>query len=234
MANPTRTNRMFDVVVASTALILSSPVMLLIALAILLETGRPLLFKQTRIGFKSRPFEIYKFRKFHQSARADGPLLTVRHDPRMTPLGRLLERTKLDELPQFYNVLKGDMAIVGPRPDTDVARAHLQGEYRALLDYKPGIFGPAQVAFRNAGKLYPADVHPHVFYCEKILPEKARLDLAYYPNRTLMGDMIWTLRGVLATAGLHPTVRDLPESRGPDRDPAEVVGVLGNAGGASL
>lgn len=205
------TGRFFDVAVATLALLVLSPLMLLIAAAILVENGWPVLFTQTRIGRGGRKFRIYKFRKFRtRDNRAVGPLLTVRDDPRMSRLGKLLERSKLDELPQFYNVLKGDMAIVGWRPDTEVGFEHLTGEYRALLEHKPGIFGPAQIAFRNAGALYPSHVHPHEFYRDVILPMKARLDLAYYPRRTLAGDFVWMLRGALAVVGLHPSLRELP------------------------
>ena len=115
-------------------------------------------FTQTRLGQGGTGFRIYKFRKFRCRDDGTGPLLTVRGDPRMSRVGSFLERTKLDELPQFLNILKGDMAIVGPRPDTSVAMDRLTGEYRAILDYRPGIFGPAQVAFRNAGNLYPERV----------------------------------------------------------------------------
>ena len=201
--------RVFDILMASAGLVVLGPLMLLIALAIVIESGRPVFFSQIRIGRNGTPFRIHKFRKFGPGADPGGPLLTVRNDPRMTRLGRLLERTKLDELPQFFNVLKGEMSIVGPRPDTNVAIQELLHKYSALLDHKPGIFGPSQVAFRNAGALYPTDVHPHVFYRNFILPIKASLDMAYYPQRTLFGDLVWTIRGIMAVIGIHPTLRQL-------------------------
>lgn len=207
-----RISRLVDILVAGFALLALAPAMLIIAAAIFLEMGRPIFFSQIRIGRNARPFRIYKFRKFCVDNDSAGPLLTVRNDPRMSRIGRLLERTKLDELPQFYNVLKGDMAMVGPRPDTAVAGDLLTGEFRALLSYKPGIFGPGQVALRNAGALYPPQVDATVFYREAIFPLKARLDLAYYPKRTIARDLLWMLRGVLAVLGLHPTLRQLPQS----------------------
>lgn len=209
-----RISRVVDVVLACCALLALSPVMLVISAAVLVTIGRPIIFSQTRFGQGGKPFRIYKFRKFHVGKDCPGPLLTVRNDPRMSRIGQLLERTKLDELPQFFNVLRGDMAIVGPRPDTDVAGDYLTGEYRALLDYKPGIFGPGQVALRNAGSLYPPQVDPHTFYRERIFPLKAHLDLSYYPNRTLLKDLGWIVRGVLAVVGLHSTIRQLPAARG--------------------
>lgn len=208
-------SRIVDVVIAGLALVILSPLMALIAAAIIVETGRPVFFTQTRLGQGGKWFRIIKFRKFHSRDDDTGPLLTVRGDSRMSRIGSVLERTKLDELPQFLNVLKGDMAIVGPRPDTSVATDRLTAEYRALLDYKPGIFGPAQIAFRNAGTLYPERMDRHAFYREAILPVKAALDLAYYPHRTLRGDLAWIVRGVLVVIGLYPTLRKLPAAPPP-------------------
>lgn len=203
-------SRIMDVVFAGLGLLVLSPLMALIAAAIIVETGRPVFFTQTRLGQGGKGFRIYKFRKFHSRDDDTGPLLTVRGDARMSRVGSFLERTKLDELPQFLNVLKGDMAIVGPRPETSVATDRLTAEYRALLDYRPGIFGPAQIAFRNAGTLYPERVDRHAFYREAILPVKAALDLAYYPHRTVLGDLAWIVRGILVVFGLYPTLRQLP------------------------
>lgn len=205
-------SRIVDIFVAVLGLVVLSPLMLVIAAAIVVEIGRPVFFAQTRLGHGGKEFRIYKFRKFCTREESSGPLLTIRNDPRMSRVGRLLERTKLDELPQFYNILKGDMAIVGPRPDTAVATDCFTGEYRALLDYKPGIFGPAQVAFRNAGTLYPASVDRHAFYRETIFPLKAALDLAYYPHRTLLKDLAWMIRGIMVVIGLHPTITQLPST----------------------
>jgi lipopolysaccharide/colanic/teichoic acid biosynthesis glycosyltransferase len=216
MANQTyileRISRAVDIIVAGVALILLSPVMLVIIVCIYAEIGRPVFFSQKRLGLNGEAFRIHKFRKFCVPNDAPGPLLTVRNDPRMSRIGGLLESSKLDELPQFYNVLKGDMAIVGPRPDNGVAGDCFIGKYRALLDHKPGIFGPGQTAFRTAGALYPPHVDRHEFYREVILPLKAEIDLSYYPRRTLLKDLLWMIRGILVVVGLYPTVRELPHA----------------------
>ena len=225
-------SRIMDVVIAGLALVVLSPLMALIAAAIIVETGRPVFFIQTRLGQGGKGFRIYKFRKFHSRDDDTGPLLTVRGDARMSRVGRFLERTKLDELPQFLNVLKGDMAIVGPRPDTSVATDRLTAEYRALLDYRPGIFGPAQIAFRNAGTLYPERVDRHAFYREAILPVKAALDLAYYPHRTLLGDLAWIVRGILVVFGLYPTLRQLPPAQPPLQTEAPLLPRISRLAGA--
>jgi hypothetical protein len=116
-------------------------------------------------------------------------------------VGKLLLRTKLDELPQLWNILNGEMSVVGPRPETP-AFADCFGEaYGKVLDYKPGIFGPSQVFFRNEGSLYPNDRDPERFYRDVLFPLKARIDLDYFPHRTMMGDLAWIFRGMLAVFG---------------------------------
>ncbi len=201
-----------DVLISGLALVILSPLMLVIVAALLVEIGWPVIYSQTRVGEGGRPFRIFKFRKFHVPNDAPGPLLTLRDDARMSRIGRILERSKLDELPQFWNVLIGDMAMVGPRPQNEISEGCFTSEYRALLRHRPGIFGPGQVAFRSEGSLYPPGVDRHAFYRETIFPLKAQLDLAYYPRRTLFSDMRWIIRGILAVLKLHPTIRDLSEA----------------------
>lgn len=207
-----RLRRVFDVALASGALVLLGPLMLLIALAILAETGRPILFAQTRLGQGGRRFSMYKFRKFGPEQGAQGCPLTMREDARMTPLGRILARTKLDELPQLLNILRGDMAVVGPRPESLAFADCFTGEMRRILDYRPGIFGPAQAGFRSECDLYPETSDPATFYREVLFPAKARIDLAYYPSRTFARDAGWIFRTLLSVV-LGPPAGD-PVSRG--------------------
>jgi lipopolysaccharide/colanic/teichoic acid biosynthesis glycosyltransferase len=205
-----RASRCLDILLASIGLVVLSPLMLLIAAAIVLEGGRTVFFAQTRLGQGGRHFRMYKFRKFRPSNGAGDLPLTLKNDARMTRVGRVLAVTKLDELPQLYNILMGDMAIVGPRPETLAFADCLSGAYGAVLDFKPGIFGPVQVAFRNENAFYPPQADPAQFYRETIFPLKADLDLSYYPRRTPRMDCVWIIRGVLAVLGLHPTMRELP------------------------
>lgn len=193
--------RALDVAVASIALLLAAPLMLAIAIIIYLDSPGPVLFSQTRIGRHGRPFRLHKFRKFVHGS-AGGPAVTLKDDPRMTRVGRVLERTKLDELPQLCNVLGGSMALVGPRPETLGFAGCFTGEARRLLNYAPGLFGPNQVLFRHECLMYPADEDPHRFYREVLFPAKAGIDLAYFPHRTLGSDLRWVVLGVLAAAGL--------------------------------
>src|SRR5690606_17811654 len=122
-----------------------------------LEDGRPILFRQMRIGQLGRPFRMLKFRKFRSECGAQGLPLTLEGDSRMTMVGRFLRATKFDELPQFWNVLVGDMAIIGPRPETPAFADCFTGGLERVLDHKPGIFGPSQAIFRNESTLFPID-----------------------------------------------------------------------------
>jgi lipopolysaccharide/colanic/teichoic acid biosynthesis glycosyltransferase len=195
--------RMFDVVAALAALIFCGPLMLLVALAILIDDGRPILFSQTRLGQFGRRFRIYKFRKFYKEAGTAGHALTVKGDQRMTRLGRFLERAKLDELPQLWNILRGDMSVVGPRPESLAFADCFAGAYRKILHHKPGIFGPNQALFRDEGRFYTAMQDPERFYREVLFPVKADKDLAYFGQRKLGSDIGWIVRGLLSVIGLR-------------------------------
>jgi len=186
-----------DVVVAASALIVLLPVMLLVAAAVRAETPGPVLFSQQRLGRYGRPFRLLKFRKFPDGPATQGPAVTVQGDARLTRVGRLLQQSKLDELPQFWNVLAGEMSLVGPRPESPRFTDCFREGYRALLQHRPGLFGPAQVLFRNESALFPAHGDPEEFYRRTLFPAKGRLDLAYYARANVLKDAAWLLRGVL-------------------------------------
>jgi len=192
--------RLFDVVVALTGIVCFLPILIPVVLAIRLDSPGPLFYAQNRLGQHGRIFRLYKFRKFHDGAT--GKAVTVRNDRRMTRVGRFLERTKIDEVPQLWNVLKGEMSIVGPRPETLDFADGFDGIYRGVLDHRPGIFGPNQVYFRNEGALFPDGIDPHEFYRAVLFPAKARIDLEYFPRRSLPQDVVWLARGVLAVFGV--------------------------------
>lgn len=194
--------RVFDIALAAAGLIVLLPVIVIVSLAILLESGRPILFIQVRLGKNGRHFKMYKFRKFSPKPDVAGCPLTVKGDPRMTRVGRILEASKIDEVPQLFNVLRGDMAFVGPRPESLAFADCFEGQFRAVLDHRPGIFGPSQVAFRSEGKLYPEGDDPTEFYRRVLFPTKASIDLSYFRHRTFPGDLAWILRGFLAVFGV--------------------------------
>lgn len=198
--------RIMDPIIASAGLVLLGPIMMLVGLAIWIDSGRPIFFSQVRLGQSGRPFRIHKFRKFHKESGTAGCGVTIKDDGRLTRLGNFLERTKLDELPQLWNILKGDMSAVGPRPESlDFADCFTRS-YLRVLEHKPGIFGPNQFYFRDEGSLYPHECDREIFYREVLFPLKADIDLAYFAHRTIAADIGWIICGVLAIFG----VRRLP------------------------
>jgi len=146
-------SRLLDAVLAAAALVALWPLLLAGAIAVRLSSPGPVLFVQWRLGREGRPFRLYKFRSMFQDApdhrNADGSAYSGEDDPRLTPLGRWLRRTSLDELPQLFNVLRGDMALVGPRPDLVDQLAYYTDEERAKLAVRPGLTGLAQISGRN-------------------------------------------------------------------------------------
>ena len=142
--------RLIDTVMALTALLVLAPVWLLAALAIALESGRPVLFQQTRLGLHGRAFNMLKFRSMHQDAATTGPYFTAANDTRITRVGRFIRRTSIDELPQLVNVLRGDMSLVGPRPDVPAQRSlYSDADWAQRCSVRPGITGLAQALLRS-------------------------------------------------------------------------------------
>ena len=193
--------RALDIGGSVTALVIFSPLMLVIAAAIYLESGWPVLFAQYRIGQHGRPFRILKFRKFTTANGSSGMPLTLQDDARLTRVGRILRVAKFDELPQLWNVLKGQMSIVGPRPESLAFSGCFCDGFEAVLQFKPGIFGPSQAAFRAESEFYPSAADLDSFYKNVLFPLKALIDLKYYPNRTIFSDLVWIGASVLATLG---------------------------------
>ena len=186
--------RTLDIACAGLAAFLLAPVALIVTLAIWIEGGRSILFSQLRLGQNSRPFRMHKFRKFRVDCDDCGCPLTMHDDGRLTGVGRVLAATKLDELPQLWNVLRGDMSLVGPRPESLAFSDCFRNGFEKIHKHKPGIFGPCQVLFRNESRLYPAGVAAVEFYRHVLFPTKAKIDLAYFEHRTLVSDLGWILR----------------------------------------
>jgi lipopolysaccharide/colanic/teichoic acid biosynthesis glycosyltransferase len=183
--------------------------MVAIAVMIVIEDGGPVFFEQTRLGFDGRPFGMYKFRKFKSDCGTSGAPLTVEGDSRMTRIGRFLAATKLDELPQLWNILKGDMAVVGPRPESMVFADCFKNGYEEILQHKPGLVGPSQVVFRHEAKLYPADEDPSIFYRRVLFPAKAVLDLAYFKRRTIGSDLRLMAQSALTIFNIQPSLSQM-------------------------
>lgn len=188
--------RAVDIALAIVGMLVGAPLMALIAIAIKLDSPGRVIFSQERLGKGGKTFRMHKFRKFPDSWGDKGSGVTVAGDARMTRLGKLLERSKFDELPQLWNILKGDMSFVGPRPESLRFANLFTGDLAHVHDFIPGIFGPNQVAYRNESEMYPPDRDPDVFYREELFPAKARNDIAYFSRATIMTDLLWIMRGV--------------------------------------
>jgi lipopolysaccharide/colanic/teichoic acid biosynthesis glycosyltransferase len=189
--------RALDLTVAAVLLIVLAPFILFVAAAIRVESAGGAFYRCRRVGKNGRELWMLKFRKMYDGA--GGPALAVPHDERFTRLGSLLARTKLDELPQLWNVLMGEMSLVGPRPE-DPGFVELYPEpYDAILAVRPGITGLSQLAFaRESEVLDPADRMGH--YVQGILPQKMHMDRLYAAERSLVMDLKilwWTLRAVV-------------------------------------
>jgi lipopolysaccharide/colanic/teichoic acid biosynthesis glycosyltransferase len=179
--------RAIDIAVSVAGLVVLSPLFALIALGVTIDSGKPVFFSQIRVGRNFRSFRIWKFR----SMRADraGPSITVTGDERITRVGRLLRTLKLDELPQLWNVLAGDMSLVGPRPELPEYVEMFRGRYRMILTVRPGITDLASVRYRNEEFVLLQAANPHAEYVGRVLP--AKLDLAedYVRKRSLSLDL---------------------------------------------
>ncbi len=147
----------------------------------------PVLFKQVRAGRKGRPFTICKFRTM--SLNHNGNTISVKGESRITPLGAILRKYKLDELPELWNVLKGDMSFVGPRPDMPEYASRLTGEERQILELRPGITGPATLEYANEEEILASVPDPQKYNDEVIWPDKVRKNLQYYHNHSFAGDL---------------------------------------------
>jgi lipopolysaccharide/colanic/teichoic acid biosynthesis glycosyltransferase len=184
--------RLLDLLFSLVGLILLSPLLLLLALWIKLDSPGPVLYRGKRVGKESSVFDMYKFRTMVVEADRLGPAVSYKDDPRITRVGRFLRRTKLDELPQFLNVLKGEMSLVGPRPEDPSYVALYTREQRRVLSVKPGITGPTQLQYRDEASMLDGESVDDD-YVSRIMPQKLKLDLEYVRNRSLLLDlkMLW-------------------------------------------
>ena len=186
--------RLFDLAGAALGLILMLPLGLLICLCIKLADGGPVFYRQVRLGRFGRPFHIWKFRSMRVEAGRPGCSLTRGEDPRITRLGRILRRTKLDELPQLWNVLAGEMSFVGPRPEVPQYVEHYTPEQRQVLNCKPGITDLASLLFRNEEALLRGAADVEQFYLRYCLPKKIELNRQYMERAGVLQDLWIILR----------------------------------------
>ena len=189
--------RLLDVLAAGVLLLLLSPLIAVVAVAIKLDSRGPVFYRCRRVGRGGRELPMLKFRKMHDDAT--GPALTVTRDARLTRTGRLLARSKIDEVPQLWNVLKGEMSLVGPRPEDPSFVALRPDDFQVILLVRPGITGLSQLAFAKESELLDPS-NRLADYLERFLPQKIALDRLYVARRTIWLDLnilVWTLAAVV-------------------------------------
>jgi lipopolysaccharide/colanic/teichoic acid biosynthesis glycosyltransferase len=191
------TRRVFDTVAAGLGLMVLAPLLLLIAALVKLGDRGAILHRATRMGRQGRTFTLYKFRTMAADAHLAGPAVTVRADPRVTAIGRPLRASKLDELPQLFNVIRGDMALVGPRPEDPRYLRYYTKEQREVLSVRPGITSPASIRFRSEEEILSGEDWERT-YVGEVLPAKLALELRYLERRSLWADLLLLAQTVMA------------------------------------
>lgn len=188
--------RVMDILIGTALLVALFPAGVSIALLVRISSRGPILYAATRVGKGGRVFHMLKFRSMRSGADRLGPAVTGAGDPRVTAVGRILRATKLDELPQLINVLRGDMSLVGPRPEAPQYVSLYDERQRGVLAVRPGVTGPTQLHYRHEERLLAVgDVERA--YCDRVLPRKLEMDLTYVETRSLSNDF----RLLLATVG---------------------------------
>ncbi len=194
---PAMLKRASDVILCSAALLVLSPMLIVISSLIALIDGLPVLYTQERLGRLGRPFNILKFRTMLAQPLAGAAIVTQAGDQRITRLGFILRRSKLDELPQILNVLRGDMSIVGPRPEApELAKLWGERERQIILSVRPGMTDPATLELIDEENLLARSADPHRSYVDDLLPLKQALYVTYVENRNFRGDLALIARTI--------------------------------------
>jgi lipopolysaccharide/colanic/teichoic acid biosynthesis glycosyltransferase len=193
--------RLIDVVIALLILPMLSPLFVLASLAIVVESPGNPFYRGLRIGKGGKPFRMWKFRTMVNNADRIGGAITSPHDSRITRVGWFLRKTKLDELPQFFNLLVGDVTLIGPRPESPGIVEQYTPEQRRVLDVKPGITGPTQVCYTLVeAEVIPENEDPERFYVKRLLNDKLCSDLEYISTRTFFSDCRVVLQTIVLIA----------------------------------
>lgn len=192
--------RAFDIFFAAGALLVLAPLLIVVALWVKFDSSGPVFFRQPRVGLRGCMFAIYKFRTMRVDTRADGPQITVGTDPRITPSGAFLRKYKIDEFPQFINVVLGDMSVVGPRPEVARYVALYPGATRELvLSVRPGITDLASIEYRDENDLLGRSADPETTYVTEVMPAKLAYCERYVRERSFIGDLAIIRRSFMAS-----------------------------------
>ncbi len=198
MCDPTA-KRAIDCILCLVALPLAIILIMVSSIFLYIESPGPVIFKQKRLGRDRKYFMMYKIRKFHPDESEFGRGYTLASDTRCTKVGLILEKLKFDELPQLYNILVGDMAIVGPRPITLFFEDEYQSKYDQLFQYRPGIFGPNQILYRNEGQLLSEQGDPEHYYRTILVKDKAERDIKYFSETNCFRQYLLIAKGIYST-----------------------------------
>lgn len=190
--------RGLDIFASFCGLVLLAPLLLIVALAIKADSPGPVFFRQERIGKGFRPFRMYKFRTMVKDASLKGGLLTSGCDARITRIGKILRRTKIDELPQLINILCGEMSLVGPRPEVRRYVELFRKNYETILTVRPGITDPASLKYRDESAILGQFENPEQEYIQRVLPDKLRLGEEYVRKSSLALDLALILQTIRA------------------------------------
>jgi len=192
-----KSKRLFDLFFTLLGLPFLLPLFFIIGLLIKLEDGGSIFFIQKRIGYKGKSFLMWKFRTMIVDAEKKGTLITIGKDPRITRVGYCLRKFKLDELPQLFNVLKGEMSLVGPRPEVEKYVMLYTPEQRQVLNLIPGMTDPASIKYVNENEILAQAEDPERVYIEKVMPEKIKLNLEYAKTASCWRDFLVVIKTVL-------------------------------------
>jgi lipopolysaccharide/colanic/teichoic acid biosynthesis glycosyltransferase len=206
--------RSIDIILSLIGLVLLGPILALIVLAIRSTTSGPVFYRGIRVGSSGRRFDMVKFRTMRVDTEQVGGSSTPDDDSRVTRVGAFLRRYKLDELPQLWNVLVGDMSLVGPRPQVSWVVEQYADEEKVLLTVRPGITDPASLRFANEGEILRGYADPDRAYMELIHPEKMRLSIDYVKNHSLLADLKIIVATVGVAVGRRPVATSLPGQDG--------------------
>jgi lipopolysaccharide/colanic/teichoic acid biosynthesis glycosyltransferase len=189
--------RLLDLAFATLSLIGLLPLVMLCALLARIQSPGPIIYRAKRVGRGGRIFEMYKFRTMVANAESLGTGLTIYGDSRITKLGRFLRWTKWDEIPQFLNVIKGDMSIIGPRPEAPEYVEFYTKNQKQVLQVRPGITGPAQIANRDEEEKLKDHADPEQYYITQLMPRKLEIDLNYIEKQGVASDLLWLVKTFL-------------------------------------
>jgi lipopolysaccharide/colanic/teichoic acid biosynthesis glycosyltransferase len=192
--------RFIDITISLLALILLAPVFFILAVVVKLTSRGPVFYKGRRVGRGGEIFLMHKFRSMVVNADQIGTDLTPHGDPRVTKVGRFLRRTKVDEIPQIIDILRGKMSLVGPRPESPLYARYYDERQKHVLSVRPGMLGPAQIKYRHEELMLKDKEDPDAYYIRELMPRKLEIDLDYVENMSLLLDVGILFRSLLAVA----------------------------------